>query len=518
MKKLIVMICLIFFSSVQSQIRWRTTREGRTTGNTRLEYSNIIVTVHDLYVEVEEEAYIRTTGNVSWGDPNTLEIFGAFSMSQGTAIRSMLLWNGDVILKAKLKTQAEADSAYEDVVDRDVPDVVVIDPAIIEHLGNNRYSIMIYPVAINGARKIRIRYTVPLVTSANGPEFTIRTAFSNCSQRPSHIPVEFRRGETSEESYIFGHGRYTKTYRTLQFNSSYQIESDAFLSYLSLKPDVEDFTKAFLAENEDGEQAGYYAAIFATVPDTIVDFIDEDTTLLRDALLEAKISAGDRAYLKDVPTNGGVIEAYLKSSAPWDSTVVWTLYDSTGRVAFSYTQAITPDTSAYEMLPFLWACKYSLSANLTGLGAVYGFVDQDMSLLALESDSMSRDDMELYADEGVPLLLPDEIIIDPSEKPAVPRENIIFSTTGVTYRPLSELAFRISVDMNGWISLVFDDQLRDNLGITIFDARGRVVHRWDTVEINGTIVNLQVPENLKGVYFMRIRRGNDSFQQKLILR
>ncbi|MBD3317261.1 MAG: hypothetical protein GF344_15855 [Chitinivibrionales bacterium] len=105
---------------------------------------------------------IATRGNVWSGDQSTLEIFGEFEMSPGTAIRSMLLWQGNTILKAKLKDRTAADSAYEEVVDRRRTQIVPRDPALIESLGGNRYRFKIYPVALARSRKIRILYTVPL--------------------------------------------------------------------------------------------------------------------------------------------------------------------------------------------------------------------------------------------------------------------------------------------------------------------------------------------------------------------
>lgn len=509
-------LALLFCTAAYSQsVRWQTTRGGNSSGSCTLESSRMSVTIHNFHAEVEEEAVIRTGGNVWWGDESTLEIEGTFQLSEGSAIRSLLLWNGDIILKAKLKTRAEADSAYEEVVDREEIQVIPRDPAIVEYLGNNSYRFRIYPVAINNSRRIRIRYTVPLQSRKDYPDFQINSAFINeIYNGPSQIPVEFKKGDSAFDSYIL---KYGNSRRTVQTNAVYQISKDSFRD-LSIYPDIGKITKAFTNTINGGRKAGYYTAVFTSVPDTVNKAVNED--IISDcSTIEIKVNSGEKTYITDLDELGS-FGIYMKSDSIWDSTVTWTSYDEEGRIAFTYEQTFEPDTTNRAMLPLIWAAKYSLNQNQRGLGALYGFVDHQMSLLALERDSMSRENMELYENEGVPLLEPEEIIINPDEKPSAPREYVFFEqnpTTPVLNQLQQNLAFSVVLLSDGRIMLQFKNRVQGLMTAVLYDAKGRVVHRWKDVTVNGNVQKLTPPGNLKGIYLLKIQNGKEVYSNRMIL-
>ena len=81
-----------------------------SNGSCNLKQGSITVTLHKFYADVEEEATIAPTGTCDYGDPQSLEITGTFTLSEGSALRSMLLWNGTQMLKAKLRETAKADN------------------------------------------------------------------------------------------------------------------------------------------------------------------------------------------------------------------------------------------------------------------------------------------------------------------------------------------------------------------------------------------------------------------------
>lgn len=516
MKTRTMLLTLLLCCAAYSQsTRWQTTRGGNSSGSCSLESSRMSVTIHNFHAEVEEEAVIRTGGNVWWGDESTLEIEGTFQLSEGSAVRSLLLWNGDIILKAKLKTRAEADSAYEEVVDREEIQVLPRDPAIVEYLGNDSYRFRIYPVAINNTRRIRIRYSVPLQSRRDIPEFQINSAFINgFHSGPSQIPVEFRSGHSAFESYILHYDGHRKTVQT---GAVYQLPKNSFYD-LSLYPDVDKLTKAFTCFIADGEKAGNYSAVFTSVPDTVNKAIEKE--IISDcSTMEIKVNSGNRKYITDLYGLGS-FGIYLKSESVWDSTVTWTSYDEDGRIEFSYEQKIEPDTSNREMLPLIWAAKYSLSQDQKGLGALYGFVDHQMTLLALESDSMSRDDMAHYEEEGVPLLNPEEIVIDPDDKPSAPREYVFFEqnyTTPILNPIQQRLAFSVVLLTDGRVLLRFKNSVQGLVTAVLYDAKGRMVHKWKGVSADGNALKLTPPRNLKGMYLIQIQKEKEVYRNRVIL-
>lgn len=173
-------ICLLSLcvGSALATIQWQTTHNGFSSGTCRLESSSLRLLIYPYHIDVEEEAIIAPQGEVWSGDKNSLEISSSFTLTPGSAVRAMLLWNGSTILKAKLRDKIAADSLYEEVVDRQEEVFIPRDPALIEKIDPDTYRYKIYPVDINGSRRIRIRYSIPLQITAEGFSYEINTAFA----------------------------------------------------------------------------------------------------------------------------------------------------------------------------------------------------------------------------------------------------------------------------------------------------------------------------------------------------
>ncbi len=501
-------------------INWQTTRNGSSSGSCGLSSSKISITIHPYYADVVEEAEISTSGNIWSGDSKTLEITGTFNLSPGTALRSLLLWNGNTILKAKLKSRTDADSAYENIVNR----VVVKDPAIIHYLGNNQYQFKIFPVELNNSRKIRILYTVPLQMSADGPQFKITNAFFayNLSQTPNQIPVEIKSSTTG--SCIIQHGM---TKKTIQFGAVYSIPASDFREYTTngyltgnskpifITPIVKTWNTAYCYSIDSGDVKGHYAAVFASIPDTITAFIKEKDLEINSLTVEAKITAGSKFFLSDMPDKKFCM-AFVKSSTPWDSTITWTCYDNaTGLSVISSQQKLTCiSDSVSSMIPFIWGAKYSLREGKGPLGALFGFVDSKMSLLALEEDTLPGNIALQYKEDGVPPLDPKEIIIKQSNKPIAPNENVIFES--VIRQVIRTNSFHITF-ASGMLKVQFTNKFSGAFKLLIVDANGRVIQKIAGVNKSGSVFSYKIPKNLKGLFLIKLQAGNEYMQKKIIL-
>ncbi len=528
MIKLIQVVVFTCFGLSFSTTNWQTTRNGSSSGLCGLTTNKITITVHTYYADIVEEAEISTFGDVWSGDSKSLEITGTFKLSEGTALRSLLLWNDNKILKGKLLLRADADSAYEDVVNR----VVVRDPALIQYIGKDQYQFKIFPVEINNSRKIRILYTVPLQMSTEGPQFNITTAFtSGTNQAPTHIPVEIFNSSVKSDNFIIQHGTIKKT---VQFGATYSIPlidfqeytQDYYNSYragnskpIIIRPIVNSWNIAYQKQIDSSDLGGCYAAIFTSLPDTIQSFIDEEKLNVNNINIEAKILAGNNIYLSEMP-NKRYFGAYIKSITPWDSTIIWTCYNnSTGKKIVEFKQNIICSSDSVEnsMVPFIWSAKYSLKECSGALGALFGFVDSKMSLLALEKDTLAKSVAFQYLDSGVPVLNQDEIVIKPSKKPIPPKESAIFEyETGVINQMTISKYFQIAF-ANNVIQLQFTNQFDGIFKGIIVDASGRVVYKFTNFNKNSSSFSFQLPRGLKGLYLVKIQAGKECLQKKIIL-
>jgi len=521
-------------------MQWQTTRAGNSQGECQLVSNSLRITVHPFYADVEEEAVIATRGGVWWGDPATLEIVGQFTVSEGTAVRSMLLWNGSKILKAKLKDRLAADSAYEQVVDRQQVQVVARDPAIIEYLGDNTYAYKIYPVAMDGSRRLRILYSVPVGIAGNRPVFTVLPVFTTgAAQTPSQIPVEIVQGETATGGYAMQIGQ---TMRTVRFGATYQISTaslfsaggpvydefgyfngwtESYCNPIRLIAQSDSVNAAYIACREEGRTEGNFAFVMASMPEAVGEAISELTPLEHNLTVEVTVAVGTKVHITDL-SNERTVGVYLKSSQPWDSTVVWTVYGRDGSEKASVAQRFNPASGALcdSMLPMIWGARYSLVEETGNTGALFGFVDRQMSLLALESDTLSKSIASRYADAGVPALDAGDIVLKLSRFPTAPGENIMFDYGSAVVAQADALlaGLEVTVKDNGTISIRFGRRGHTAISVTLLTAAGRLVHAWQGRSVTGTGTELRLPAGLKGVYVVRVKAGDEVVSRRIVLR
>jgi hypothetical protein len=525
------LILLIFYAIMAQQFRWQTTHEGSSSGNCQLVSNSMNMTVYPFHVDVEEEAVLAPIGQVWSGDSATLELMGEFQMTKGASLRSMLLWEGNNILKAKLIDRTAADSAYEAIVDRDKPQYIAHDPAKIIFLGNGQYQFQIYPVHISGSRKIRILYSVPFTMISSGPRFNITPVFTlGASQTPSQIPVEMHKFSGLTGNYILSYGSSKKT---IQFGATYQISINSFIqdvyNYnpwgyyqqaiqpIGIAPDSTFTAMAYTATIDTGKAAGHYTAVFAVPPDTILaafrEFPSSDLYSI-----QAEVITGEKVYITDYDTQTGYLGMYLKSAKAWDSLVTWRIYNGKGKDVFHCNKSYKPQTDSLveRMLPVIWAAKYSLVEGNGNLGAMFGFVDRRMGLLAREGDSLSSSDKLKYAESGVPLLNPGEIIIKASELPVLPKDNAIFEIgTGVLQEKMRNMTtFTLLVKANRHVSLIFSNLQASSIKAVLFDVSGRVLKTWSGIHLSGAATDLQLPPSAKGCLILRVFAGKEVMQKK----
>ena len=526
---LLVML-LSGFGYGQSTCRWQTTRLQYQQGGCRLVAGHLKVIINPLSVDVEEEVEIAPTGMMSGGDSSTLEITGRVTLSPGTAVRSLLLWNGNTLLKARLKDRTVADNEYEEVVDRQRPVVVARDPMIIEYLGNNQYQYRIYPVAFNASRKLRILYTVPMTPSSQQLSFRITPAFICAPQNigPENIPVEFQFNSSQQSHYVF---EMNGKKRDVQTGSVYMIPYLQLFeqqNYWNPKTGVpicligDTVTSPFALSStvSSGNKKGRYLALFAPLPDSIRNLIGGE--YIGNVTVEAIITAGGKKYIVEV-TDKKLIATYIKTSSEWNQEIGWNVYDYTGEKIFDVIQTVPVEDMAADdgLLPFVWGAKYSLLEETEDLGAIFGFVDRKMSLLVLEGDSIPADEAKEYKNSGVPILTDDEIIVGKDGAPELPDDNILFEYgTSVRAAP-SDHTKTVSIALlpNGMLRIISDKlHAGKHFALYLFSLNGRVVYKT-----TGTISELQTlsllpPQNLRGTYLLDLRSDGHRIRQKVTLR
>jgi hypothetical protein len=178
------------------------------------------------------------------------------------------------------------------------------------------------------------------------------------------------------------------------------------------------------------------------------------------------------------------------------------------------------------MLPLLWAALYTHVLNEDDLGGLYGFVDNRMSLLALEEDSLSAEQTQQWRESGVPPLTDAEIIINPLRIPQPPAEEFYMEnstdpTAVVDNTAVAPTAFRVLSCTNNQIELHLGSQFiqQSNLSITLFDLSGRTIKRWTNPALSTpATVRLSLSGiSVRGRYILRVATSSHTASQPLTL-
>lgn len=204
--------------------------ESRSTQGTEWHGSSSIITEHyaitvmPSYLDVELDLEFDCSGTEPDSFKNALEIVGNMNLAQDAAVSGMLLWNGEEILKAKLKPIRQAREEYEEVVDRDaVAPKIPRDPVIFEYgWGKDNYFISIFPVTWQSSRKLRMRYVIPAANIYGTADIPFPGAFNPsvatykiiCGPGVDAFGAVTRSGELekmgSTEEFNTGSGIYAK--------------------------------------------------------------------------------------------------------------------------------------------------------------------------------------------------------------------------------------------------------------------------------------------------------------------
>lgn len=407
----LLLISTIMFSTVWADNFYRSTRDYASWFGPRSYGANVTKThlelnITESFLQIEEEVTLEATiSSTLDGDEMSLEFFGTFELPAGSIIRSSVLFFGDDLLKAKLLDATTARELYEEVVDRDEVIDIPVDPSLIEKIGTDEYSYSIYPVEWGETRTIRIRYDIPL-----NPQDSIRLAevasiFNSYHNNPSGTVSLKLNSELDQEVKL------QLLDQKFIVTPGYEYEfdmSDVFWLYggarLSLESDAYSYIKT--TQVDTGSIQGYYHEVLLNVPkviqDSLGDYPVDFTSQLKISHPGAnRIMNLDTRYLK----NKSKLRIFIRSEAAWEGEMEWMIFDPQGELYHSELATIDSLMTGDSSTVILWS-------NFKGysFGHHFGYVDENMSLLALEEDALPDSLKSIYWDQGVPLLGQDEII------------------------------------------------------------------------------------------------------------
>ncbi|MGM0443705.1 MAG: hypothetical protein ACQEQV_05905, partial [Fibrobacterota bacterium] len=249
-------------------------------GDVRLDRDHKKVTVHETYLEIEEEVELAAVGR--WGSEppadqqNALEITGTFTLPSRSVITGAVLWDKGNALRAKLKPTNEAQEQYNDEVDHDWTwDPSPEDPLLIglDERGkdNDTYQIALFPLAWKGTKRLRIHYILP-VSQKEGSFATMiprvfATACGGNTLRPDFYTADFTGADSITEITL------TRKEKSLTRRLPFSMEQsyDGKGAYSITRPDfASGGTMLSTTMPGDSVLTGEFMHYWSTIPDTLL--------------------------------------------------------------------------------------------------------------------------------------------------------------------------------------------------------------------------------------------------------
>jgi len=185
-------------------------------------------------------------------------------------------------------------------------------------------------------------------------------------------------------------------------------------------------------------------------------------------------------------TFGDLIPIFFSASrhskTSWTTDVEWQATNEYGETIASYTESpetfIRQNDTATVKLFAASEISFSEVYEQKNFGPIYGIVDENFSLLALEQDKVEQQLSEILKEEGgVPYLNNDEIFIPLPVEPdavAIIKDNIKDNIIAIVPS---------NTDHN--IRITFRNPIKNIKSIKIYSLKGHVVKEWNRQNITG---------------------------------
>jgi hypothetical protein len=516
-------------------------------GMSNVTVERIDITIHPDHLDVEHELAMDARANWDMpSHPNSLEILGNLTVAKGTVFTGLLLWNGNKILKGKLQTKEMARRKYEDVVDRNVKDPPPPrDPAILEKTGENSYALSIFPVSLNGSRKLRIRYLIPSAFRDGAHRIAFPHAFSRLAKvtvrggpgLPGYALASVRSdgSETTvknEEAAATPLSLEPEAYNQFRPFGYWEMGSGAWLRDITPLFGGAEGSRVCVGSMRDAKgTAGHVAHFIFRPPADIISLSSSPGSRI-----VAVITAGADTVKKEVngATTGrqGAEELRIFSRAVMEDSITWRVYsnDSITTERTEKPRLISYEDGNQYARSFGGMPFYPLVKSMpSSLAAAWGFIDSKYALLALEQDSLKSAVALRYAKAGVPALDPEDIYPEDGEPDSIPLTAWMLQRNFNRDELLKPLAIAAG-GLPAGIRWIFRDgrviveidkaSLARGLRVSLHGMDGKLLKEWSANEISTGGLSWS-PRNhayAAGICLLRIVSGSQAFSARVILR
>jgi Vault protein inter-alpha-trypsin domain len=540
---LLVSALQIFAIGLQHGVFRSQSTQGPTwTGTAPIVSEHYDIKVNPTYLDVELTLEFGVGGTAPADFRNALEIVGNLNLEKGSTVVGMLVWYKGKILKGKLKTKDFARRQYEEVVQRnsEVPPPPR-DPVLLEWIREDNYDISIFPVEWGGTRKLRLRYFVP----ADGARIGYPHAFSN------NATVTMEMGSGIRSFRLLSSSVNIIEYHMDAIQSKLQLSSSthSLMAYggnslmrhpLTIIPDAIDTSlgsQIFLGRFEQQHFAGNMAQVFYRAPKDLYQDSSEWNSEVYQAY--AKIRSASDSCSKLVRENTNVLRIFSRD--PIKPEIEWSLFkgDSLVRKLEEKTKVYQEEDGLSFARSFGNTSFYPMSTTMpASLGINLGFLDTKYTLVALEEDTIGKDQENQFTNSGVPTLLQEDLFPAVDEVYEVPvdqwlknrnttKETLLRTVSynspflGIPVLQKWPKALRIFVQ-HGILHLCLDgkgEQLGHHLVVEVLTMKGEILKRWTKNALESNEITWSPMESAQGsgAFLIRLRMDEKTLTKTFVI-
>ena len=242
------------------------------------------IVYHHVDVTIEDQVAVTHVDQV-FRNPNDFTVEGSyiFPLPPGAVVTDFVLWIDGEAVHGEVLSAEEARAKYEEIVRQ------MIDPAILEYVGQGAVQASIFPILPGEERRIELEYAQTL-TNENGLvgyQYPLNTEkFSRIPLEEVTISVQLNTNSPLRAVYSPSHdvgiSRDSDTSARIGYEA-YDVKPDTdFLLYYSVGETEAFHLLSYLDPNDPADPDGFFLLMLAPRPDAGGDPVPKDVLIVLD--------------------------------------------------------------------------------------------------------------------------------------------------------------------------------------------------------------------------------------------
>ena len=262
--------------------------------NSSSTYQTIWIRSYDASVEIQDQLAVTHVDQICFNEMNArVEATYIFPLPEGAVITELVYWFNGQRHVASVRERREAQQAYDQRIRQ------LIDPALLQYLGNNLFKLNIAPINAQSEVRFEITYVELLPYDFGHIDYRFFLRTTDLSPKPlQRVTLEIAAATANEFKTLTSPSHATSTatqieqlspsrYRVLFGDENFFPDRDFLLRFETRRAGVDMNVITYSPANVDSFGVDSFYALWITPPDSI----SAATTIPRSIVFTADISS-----------------------------------------------------------------------------------------------------------------------------------------------------------------------------------------------------------------------------------